>query len=103
MFKERLVAESFGGRHPVPTESQCANRYAAAVILDLIVDIFDSLFALDLDRPVQLRKHTSHKAHQGVPQPQDRSGHGLQADDVGAEKMAQARRSKSPARDHPGD
>jgi len=29
-----------------------------------------------------------HKTNQGVPQPQDWAGHGLEADDVGAEEMA---------------
>jgi|GEM_PF-2282303 len=42
-----------------------------------------------------------HETHQRMPQPQDRAGHGLQADDVSAEEMAQTRRPKSLARDHP--
>ena len=41
-----------------------------------------------------------HETHQGLPQPQDRPGQGLQADDVGAEEMAQTRRPEPPARGH---
>lgn len=67
----------------------------------------DALLTL-YDFPAKHRKHIRHRpssnqTHQGMPQPQDRSGHGLQADDVGAEEMAKARRSKSPTRDHPRD
>ena len=40
------------------------------------------------------------KAHQGLPQPQDRPRHGVQTDDVGAEEVAQTRRSKPPAGGH---
>lgn len=48
------------------------------------------------------RKHLRHRAaphetHQGLPQPQDRPRHGVQADDVGAEEMAQTRRPEPPA------
>ena len=41
-----------------------------------------------------------HEAHQGLPQPQDRPRHGVQTDDVGAEEVAQTRRSKPPAGGH---
>jgi len=40
------------------------------------------------------------ETHQGLPQPQDRTGHGLQADDVGAKEMAEARRPQPPAGGH---
>jgi len=52
--------------------------------------------------PITLRDGpASHETHEGMPQPEDRAGHGLQADDVGAEEMAQTRRPEPPARDHP--
>lgn len=54
------------------------------------------------------RKHLCHRAppnqtHQGMPQSQDRPGHGIQADDVSAQEMAQTRWSKPPARNYPRD
>ena len=53
------------------------------------------------------RKHLRHRpaphqALQGLPEPQDRAGHGLQADDIGAEEMAQTRRPEPHAGNHPG-
>ena len=39
-------------------------------------------------------------ANQGLPEPKDRARHGLPADDVGAEEMAEARRPEPPARGH---
>lgn len=51
------------------------------------------------------RKHLCHRMHrqgQGLPEPQDRPRHGLQADDVGAGEMAKARRRQPPAGDRPG-
>jgi hypothetical protein len=40
------------------------------------------------------------EAHQGVPEPQDRARHGLQADDVGAGPVAQTRRPEPPPGGH---
>ena len=41
-----------------------------------------------------------HRQNQWLPEPQDRVGHGIQADDVSARKMAKARRRQPHARDH---
>ena len=43
-----------------------------------------------------------HPKNQGVPEPQNRIGHGLQADDVSKEKIAKDPRVKPSARDHSG-
>ena len=52
------------------------------------------------DRKHVRHRAASHQANQGVPQPQNRPRHGVQADDVGAEEMAQTRRPETPSRGH---
>ena len=52
------------------------------------------------DREHVRHRQTPNEAHQGLPQPQDRPGHGFQAHDVGTEEMAKARRPEPPAGDH---
>ena len=44
------------------------------------------------DRKHLHRRLASHKTYQGVPQPQDWTGYGLQADDVRLKEMAKTRR-----------
>ncbi len=52
---------------------------------------------LQSDRKYLCHRQASNETHQRMHEPQDRTGHGLQADDVSTEEMAQTRRSKSPA------
>ncbi len=54
----------------------------------------ESTFATVRHRP------PPHRQNQRLPEPQDRVGHGIQADDVSARKMAKARRRQPHARDH---
>jgi hypothetical protein len=53
--------------------------------------------------PIESTRHgpPSHETHQGVPEPPDRLGHGLQADDRRTGQMAQARWPEPVGRDHP--
>jgi hypothetical protein len=49
----------------------------------------------DHNRTSLRHRPAPHKTQQWVPQPQDRAGHGLQTDEVGAEERAEPRRPKS--------
>ena len=58
---------------------------------------------LEPDREHLRHRPSPHPQDQGLLEPKNPAGHGLQADDVGAGKMAKAGPRQSAARDRPGD